>query len=348
MSHVTARLLLLCSLPFLALGCGEETQPTSWTGQSTGDDRDWATWGSSGHVAYAMTVDEALLVYGWDGATVRLLHDVALAHDAPHDALWCGDGVALTVPVGRPPRELLVREAGNSAVVARLPVPDGWWCARTGPSADGMKVALALQEDLTRPPVGHNWDRPRLRIGVLDVRTRKLTFPVDLVGDFAVRRIVPSCDGAYVAVAGWKNGAAVIDAAHNRALWEARPPGETNAGYLALCAPKGVVYVGGWQGRVYGMDLKTGAIKSCWPAARPGETRCESITALAASADGEFVAAGTGPEGRTYVWRADSGRLVKVFGTGRGGVLIAMFSPYSEHLAVLQPGRVEVVSMPEE
>jgi hypothetical protein len=73
----------------------------------------------------------------------------------------------------------------------------------------------------------------------------------------------------------------------------------------------------------------------------------QGVTSLAVSPDEQWVAAGTGPLGRTYVFLAKTGKMAGVFGRMGGGPSILLFSPDSKHLAAFQPGKVEVVHLPD-
>ena len=71
------------------------------------------------------------------------------------------------------------------------------------------------------------------------------------------------------------------------------------------------------------------------------------ISKVAASPDGRFVAAGTGPMGLVYLWSAQSGKRLKVFGHGGSTILILSFSPDSKALASVASGMIKVWRLPE-
>jgi WD40 repeat protein len=332
-------------------GCGGETQrAVQFTGESTGDSRDWVDWGTGGYYAFATTAEEkeSLLVYAWDGASIRKHTEVNVHQDNPLQALWLSDGKVLTNPVGKNTDFLLRRDAKTGRLLGKWLFPRGWYCGLLGHSHNGKYLVLLFREDVAYPPQGFDWERRRTRLALIDVATDRLDWIVDLIGDRdMIRGAVSSGDGAYIAVAGWDNGAAVVDVKQKKVLWEKRPPGEFGSTKVSISPRNGVIYVGGNRGRVYGMQIRSGKNVSAWWASDSGNAEdAQRVTSICVSPDEKYVAAGTGPYGRTYLWSTETGRMIKAFGRGPGGVLIVMFSPDSRHLGAFQPGRVEVLKVP--
>jgi hypothetical protein len=91
------------------------------------------------------------------------------------------------------------------------------------------------------------------------------------------------------------------------------------------------------------MGALTGKTLGCRSATESGaEEYGHRISCLAASADGRWVAAGTGPEGLTFVGSAAESRLVAVLEHGGRTVELVHFSPDSKALASFVPGTLKI------
>jgi WD40 repeat protein len=158
-----------------------------------------------------------------------------------------------------------------------------------------------------------------------------------------IRRLAPTDNGAYVAAAGWDNGLALLDSSSGEQLWWTRPPNEVSSTYAAFAPDNKVIYTGGGEGCVYGLDVKTGKIVSQWFASKSGKSEYgHRISDIAVSPDGKWVAAGTGPEGLVWVFDAAKGKAVRILKHGGSTVLMVSFSPESSALVSFVPGSLKV------
>jgi hypothetical protein len=167
----------------------------------------------------------------------------------------------------------------------------------------------------------------------------QLNFITDVVRAGAVTCIIPSDDGQYVGLGDVQNKGAVIRVRDKRLLWNMYPPREIGIQHIALSTKNHAAYMGGRSGILYTVGLVSGEVKASWPARESGE-RSSRITAIAVSPDEKYVAAGTHPKGRAYVWSTETGRLVRIFGGSPGSVHILLFSPDSKRIAAFCPGWV--------
>ena len=113
--------------------------------------------------------------------------------------------------------------------------------------------------------------------------------------------------------------------------------------YVTFSADSQVVYSGGGEGCVYGLDVRTGKEVSRWFATTSGKSEYgHRISDIAASPDGKYVAAGTGPEGLIWVFSTVDGKVLKVLNHGGSTVALVHFSPDSKALASFVPGSLKV------
>ena len=193
-----------------------------------------------------------------------------------------------------------------------------------------------------------------MQVGVLEAATEELNWVVTLVGrrmgvNIGVRSVLPSDDGAYIAVAGWDNSVAMIDVQAKDVMWVKKPADEAALKYVAFSPDGEVVYAGGTMGVVYTMDVRTGRVLGRWCAALSGASEYgHRISCLAASADGRWVAAGTGPEGLVFVASTADSRRISVLDHGGSTILLVQFSPDSTALASFVPGSLKIWNMPKE
>ena len=293
-------------------------------------------------------IPETLDVWKWNADRVDKVASVTL--ESGLVSQWLEGGRYIVEPLKE--NVLVMKRAADKQELKRWEHPEEWWyCDFTRLSRNGRWVAVGLVEEPTKDPPDHDTHRPRIQLGLLNPSQDEIKWlPVlraKSYGAGQITAIACSDDGAYVGVTGWNWGAAVIDVAANKVLWEVRPKGEAGSRDLAFSPDSKIVYVGGTQGCVYGMDARTGAIKTQWFASRSGkEEYGHRIECMAVSPDGRFVAAGTGPEGEAYVWRADTGDFVGIFFHSWGTMQLVMFSPDSKQLATFVPGSIKVWRLP--
>lgn len=173
-----------------------------------------------------------------------------------------------------------------------------------------------------------------------------ITSLVGPVGDTTVSAVIPSNDGAFLAVAGWQHGAAVVDVKRKEVLWEKRPPEEICMTDAVFSPDNHVLYAGGNGGYVYGMDVRSGRILSRW-VATPATDCGYSTSGFSISPDGRYLAVCTGPGGLVSLFATDSGRRVRVFKHAAYDAGNTCFSADSAYLASFGNGLIRVWEVPQ-
>jgi WD40 repeat protein len=219
------------------------------------------------------------------------------------------------------------------------------------PSANGKHVVF--WNSLWAPPNTPLAEACDVRFALIDRAKGAMDWVGRLKGRFGaddtIRTVVPSDDGRYIAVAGWDTRVAILDVAQKKVLWVGKSEDEAYAAYVAFAPDNKLVYAGGTEGAVYGMEVKTGKIVSKWFASETGkEEYGHRISTISVSPDGRFVAAGTGPEGKVFVFSTKKGKLVKLLDHGGSTILITSFSPDSKRLGSVAAGRIKIWRMPED
>ena len=243
-----------------------------------------------------------------------------------------------------------MRSLSDGRILKKWDLGLGWFCAASRLSGNGKYLAFRVMENLDRRTPGFSFEKPRLRVGLLGPDRDKLIWAPTLVGTRigafgTVRGAIPSDDGAYVVVAGYENGAALLDVKNQKVLWGMKPDEEITIADAAFTPDNALLYMGGNLGCVWGVEVATGKVVSqWWPTGpqRPGAG--PRISVVTVSGDGRFVAASVGPD--VYVWKAKTGERVSVLKHGRGPLLIVSFSPDSKALASYAAGRLKVWRMP--
>ena len=238
--------------------------------------------------------------------------------------------------VGRWEREVIT-ESTETRISSKT-----WNVRQVHSSANGNYVALAYQ------PEDGGGRSPLYKIRLLQAAALTMSDAIVLGGDGkynadCVRRVVPSDDGAYVAVAGWNNGVAMIDVKQKKVLWSIRPPSEVSTKYAVFGPGNEVIYAGGSEGCVYEMAVADGKILGRWFASPTGKSEYgHRISAITLSPDGKYVAAGTGPQGLVFVIEPKTGKTVKVLNHGGSTISLVHFSPDSKRLASFAAGVLKV------
>ena len=377
---VGARRVILTARMAVVLGCacavvagcgvprgGEGTRPRddeiAWPGKGGG----FAFWGDGGEYVYAVSVNPRVLeVFKWSDATLKLEKEVPLERNVmcvqllssaryvarswhpavseTNEPIYGPDSAQKTVSI----LEIKDLKSGRRQTTCAL-LSDGIdHNELSKPSGNGKHVVFwrsVFSSRLGAEP------HSEVRFARIDTKTGEVEWVGAVTGrtgaDATVRTVIPSNEGAYIAVAGWDNGVVVLDVAEKKVLW-ARGY-ETDCDYIAFTPDSSVVYAGGMVGLVYGMEVKTGKILSKWPATESGkEEYGHRISTISVSPDGRFVAAGTGPEGQVFVFSTKTGKLVKLLDHAGSTILITSFSPGSKRLASVAAGRIKIWTMPED
>jgi WD40 repeat protein len=288
-------------------------------------------------------------VWRWEGGVLLAQEKVAVGDD--WCIVWRGQGRYLTVPYGTDSTssDVLVRDTQSDGALQRWALPQGWWCQYVQSSRNGRYAGLYLAASGAETP-GADAVRSYsdlATVGLFDAEARTVTWFPALVkqrsgGD--VRSVLPSDDGAYVAFAAWdaEGGVTMIDVAGKRKLWSRRP-GSNVIDYVGFSPDSKVLYGGGTEGAVYSMDVKTGDLLGRWYASESGkEEYGHRISCLATSADGRWVAAGTGPAGLVFVGSTASSKCVAILQHGGGTMNLVMFSPDSSALVTFGGNALKV------
>jgi WD40 repeat protein len=312
--------------------------------KSTG--RGWLIWGSGGAYVYGVSVDSDMLdVWTWRGDAMtrcgeprRVKSTVCIVPTSESRYLTLESIVS--------PRQkfVLFWDTAVQAELKRWQIRDGWYCDIMRASRNGKYVALGLRDNRT---TDRNFDRDEVPLGLIGVDLKDICWPATLMGRdgaaSAMETAVPSDDGRYIAVAGWDNGAAVVDVVQQRLLWASRPPHEASLVDIAFSPDNKVVYTGGTAGCVYGMEVASGRVLSQWFTTASGKpVYGHRISTVAVSPDGRYVAAGTGPTGLVCLWDARNGNRIGTFNHGGTTILILTFSPDSKRLASVAGGWIKV------
>ncbi len=331
-------------------GCGSASTNTSpaarsvpWVGRGGG----FAEWGCGGDFVYAQSLEPpALEVMQWRNGTLEKCGELAFEQrmhpvcTATARMVCC----RLGQPVGAP-AVLEMSNLPDGSTCEHVPCPGGWRCPVMSPSRNGVYVAMASRERISRPPPEHDPKKERMNVGLIGPGIDSVCWKVILSGTGAetdIRSAVPSDDGTFVAVAAWEGGVAMVDMQAGQELWSIKP-GSNAVQYVAFSPDSKIVYAGGTEGVVYGMDIATGKVLSKWYATSSGrEEYGERISCLAVSPDGRWVAAGTGPSGLVYVGSTATNKLVRVLNHGGGTIALVHFSPDSQALASFVPGALKV------
>lgn len=301
-------------------------------------------WGLAPDGFFAISTEYRLSTWAWSGASVSpdpmvqlpvILHPTLLPDDLFLAEVKSDAGYPLTLL------------ALPDDVVKQWESPNGWWVSHTGSSRNGRFACILLSQEIYRPAPGLDMAHLRHRVGVIEVEERQVRWVAELVGpgEGTIRQICVSDDGRHIAVSGWRNGVAMVDASQQEVIWDSRPQEAVSLGAAVFSADGTVLYAaddGG--GCLYALDTRTGNVLHRRYASVTGkEIHSHRISCLAISPDDAWIAAGTGPEGQVFVFStAAAGAKPLHFPHGLSTVLIVSFSPDSQHLASVAGGIIKI------
>ena len=351
----TSVLLLACAVAACRPEDEGQAHRRTWVGPHGEAVLEWvgsggfAEWNCGGAYIYGTSAKPKVFeVWKWNGNKLVRLRERALRNEWLATCLQDDRYICGSLP-GNEPHGLHVKSIVTGAMIWNWAYLPGWYCDVIGLSRDGARVALCLAEGTgERGPPGSDYNRPRIRLGLMESDATEIDWVTTLTGDGAgacgnVRSVIPSDDGTYIAVASWDHKLAMVDVSAGALLWAKQPRGEVNLGYAAFSPDSDVVYTGGTMAVVYGMDVRTGKVLSSWVAGRSGQPEYgHRIACVAVSPDGRWVAAGTGPEGRVWVFRERDGKHVATLDHGGSTVQLVHFSPDSSALASFVPGTLKI------
>ncbi len=365
-----AIIALLCIVPadWCNVFGGDTTDAPEQTIEWSSGGSGWKLRSQNGDSVFCISVSpSALYVWRWTDGTMKAIDKVPLAEEmlsfAPlRDEKWlapcyyekgdCVDFCLGCIKSGR--------------VLDRWAQPAGWSVELGRTCRDGTHVAVWSTPNTEKPGTLES-----VRFGLFAVTEKKYDWITDLMapsGSKCVNSLVPSNDGRYMGVAGWDWGVAMIDVTKKKVTWIASPMykpemrdspyteggswtkvplDEIDTHVLAFAPDNRRVYAGGDSPTVFGFDVETGTIVSCWEVPSSLDD-CGSITAISVSRDGKYVAAGTGPEGHVYLFSAKDGKRRVLNHGGHTNVHITSFSPDSKRLASFAAGQIKIWKLPEE
>lgn len=331
--------LVSCERLTLQRSAGGPNQECAWTGRPG----NLAEWGHGSDYIYGLLAvpdardKDICVLWTWQGDSLK----ETCAYTLP----WAGDviptvkgvvGLALGRERGTWPYALM--DVNDGRVLRQWETPANRWIRLAGGSRSGMFIAIVLDEGGALAGTG-------AQVGLIDVSKRELGVAAVLEGHGVgtIRTVVVTDDGRYVAVAGWNNGTAMIDAQAKKVLWAERPKHEISTCYAAFASDGKVIYTAGSEGCVYTIETATGKVLAQRWASETGESIYgHRVSSLALSADGRYLTAGTGPEGEVYVWDLNGDGPPRVLQHGHGTIIIVAFSPDSRKVASVGGGVLKV------
>ena len=314
------------------------------------------SWGSGGEYMYGLSGGGSgvFQVWKWEKYIVQKYKQIVL-NERTNTVAWFGVNYYILPPIRESKKDyIIINDDLRHEIIKEWTLENGWYCNHLQIARTGKYISICLFENYVSKPEGYDWDHPRVRLGVIGLEPNEIKWYPTLRGyrngQNLIRKIAVSDDGNYVAVAGWDNGAAVVDGVNNKILWEKNVrefKDEAMLRDITFSPDNKYIYTGGTAGCVYKVDLPTGKILDTWWATESGEpVYGYRINSVAASADGRFVAAGTAPTGITYIWAAETGKVVNILNHG-SGILMIMFSPNSQALATFDGGSIKIWKMPD-
>ncbi|MBN1489389.1 MAG: WD40 repeat domain-containing protein [Phycisphaerae bacterium] len=343
-------MVLVC--PVCGISCEETPKIDSvpraaitWKGEGGG----FAHWGCGGAYLYGTHGDQTdwLDVWTWNDGNLSKTTSVATIPGIC--VTWLGNGRYLVNPTGQtnPEPSFVVHDTADNGRSVEFIVDPSWWLQTATLSANGRYVGLLFREQRRGNPDFNE----RVGVGLLDAETASFTWllPLEQYARFAgnVRQVMPSDDGAYLAVVAWDCGAMVYDVHEEYLLWENRPRQEVCSAGVVFSPDNELIYTVGSGGFVYPMAVSDGSVQPRWAATLSGtEEYGHRISTVAISPDGRFIAAGTGPEGLVWLWERATHKRLKIFRHGGGTILLTHFSPDSKALATFNGGSIKIWDMP--
>ena len=346
--------ILLVEHP-MSCGAGDGSPPIvpvqeiEWRGKGGG----FTESGQTENGFFGVSVEPNLLeTWKWHDSNSSMKKDVAVELPVVMDVLVLPKNkyLAYVYPGDDfSPWPLVLVSLSSKEVIKKWEPPAGWRYEHAGMSRNGKFAALMLHESLTNPPPDYNRKRKRYRIGLVDLSTVELRWLGELVGHGAgtVRQMPVSDDGRYVALAGWNNGVALVDASLGKVLWAKCPKEAVGIGYAVFSSDGLTLYAadaGG--GYVYAIETRSGTVKRRWCATETGESLYGMrISCLALSPDESWIAAGTGPEGLVFLFNMTADEKPFVLPHGLITTMVVSFSPDSQYLASAAGGTIKVWSV---
>lgn len=286
--------------------------------------------------------EKRLVLWRWQGDLIKEVSTSVLPRSrgaVPVNDDICG----LTLGRKKGPWPFALMELDGNTILKKWETLPGWMVWGVGVSMNGKFVVLVKTDSATAPD--YEFGKQRTSVSLIDVARRELRVVIELQGHGAgtIRTVVVTDDGRYIAVAGWNNGTAMVDAKEGTLLWAKRPQHEISTGYAAFAPDGKLIYTAGSEGCVYGIEVATGNVANQRWATTTGKSNyAHRVSSLAVSSDGKWLAAGTGPEGEVYVWNLEGDKKPRALRHGRGVIDIVAFSPDAKNIVSVGAGALKV------
>ncbi len=352
--------MLIVVIPVIMNGCStmrcnsphvgqcKPTHEIAWIGASG-----FAEWGQTKDGLWATSAGTRLFqAWKWQGATVERMKDIQLPTLLRMTPLSDEHYVACLEPDTKRNWPLSLVSFASEARIKQWQQEKGWRYEKVGASRNGKFVATLLVEGVGElAPEDNDPHNPRMRVGLLDIAGKELKWIVTYRGKISgdIRSITVSDDGKYIAISGWNSDVALVDAQAGKIQWIGGPAEAVSFTKSVFSSDSYTLYAAdAADGCVYAFETKTGKVLRKWYATETGDAIYgHRISCSAISPDDAWIAAGTGPEGQVFLFRADSseGKPI-VFAHGLSTILIVSFSPTSQCLASVAGGKVKIWPVP--
>jgi len=279
----------------------------------------------------AVTSTDKLFVWNWDDIKnppiEKNLHtDIALL--VPPDNIF------------QVPREradtIIIRSLKNDTEINRINFAENRSVKMIQQSPNGRYVAvLTVMKNNSSYQSSDNY-----RLELLDTNSLAISTVTDIKSDdnsLTIRSLAISRDGNLIAICGQKENGwlSVIDVIQKKIIAEKQ---FENSAYIreVIFSPEGQTLYAGWIERcLYAFDPLTLNTKDKWSMDEkfhPQERRL-NISGLDVSADGSFLAAGSEPPGKVWLWKTANNQKPHFIFTGNTFISDIAFSPDCQFIA---------------
>jgi WD40 repeat protein len=315
----------------------------------------------------------SLVVWQWRKNTIQKAYEIPCDKEVTSAAVFAPDMWLCRLYAPKHEGEFCVLDAISSKWGFRWKSPKDWHVALGRGSWNGKHIAVWCQpENYSHEP------RNQIRFGLVAADGKSFNWAVTIRTDNlpnlaeswkGTNDVIPSNDGRYIGVPGWKRGVLMVDVTQKKPIWAASseyepgaqsgseesavswsriPLAELGATDLVFSPDSKLIYAGGNTGLVYGMKTETGEVVSRWWATLSNENEPgHYITRVAVSPDGRFIAAGTVPNGLIFLFSTKDGHRYTFKHNRPISIDLLSFSPDSKRLASYAAGELKIWKLPE-
>ncbi|MEN6405923.1 MAG: WD40 repeat domain-containing protein [Thermoguttaceae bacterium] len=364
------RVLFVCLITLLAGCLRAEEQTIVWPDRRDSGDVEVC----ADYFIYPVTkYPFSLVVWQWRKGTIQKAYEIPCDKEITSAAIFAPNMWVCDLYAPKHEGEFCVFDTILRKWGYRWKPPKDWHVALGRGSWSGNHVAVWSQ------PENYSFEpRNQIRFGLVAADGKSLNWAVTIKTDNApdlaeswkiTNDVVPSNDGRYIGVPGWKRGILMVDVTQKKPKWVASseykpgaevsaeksavswsrlPLDELDATDLVFSPDSRLVYVGSSTGLVYGMKTETGEVVNRWWATLSNENEpSHYITRVAVSPDGRFVAAGTVPNGLVFLFFTKDGHRYTFKHNRPIGIDLLSFSPDSKRLAAYAAGEINIWKLPE-